>query len=59
MIRVEFEESDFELFRKLFSNEDSAAAALRIVSSAPPEIQVIMYQLMILIRKFMSEEEVK
>ena len=44
-VYLEPDEEDFEIFVRIFGDEDSAAAALRIIQDAPPEISVIAMQI--------------
>ena len=38
LMNIEFEQSDWELLRKIFGDEDTAFAAAEILREAPPEI---------------------
>ena len=50
-MHIEFEESDYELFKKVFEDEDTATAAMRIIYNAPPEIQILAVQLIKMIEE--------
>lgn len=50
-IYLEPDEEEFEIFVRIFGDEDSAAAALQIIQDAPPEIAVIAAQISELIRR--------
>lgn len=49
LISIEFDESDWELFKVVFEDEDEAYAAMQVILKAPPEIQIIMAQLIELV----------
>lgn len=51
MFYVEFEERDRELFNVVFGDEDTALAAMSIVHNAPPEMQVVVFQLLKMIEE--------
>ncbi len=51
LMQVEFSESDWELLRKVFVDEDIALAAAEIIRDAPPEIQILAVQLMDIIEE--------
>lgn len=51
LIHIEFEDSDWDLLRKIFEDEDTAMAAVEIISNSPPEIQVLAIQLIYLIKE--------
>ena len=48
---VEFDESDYMLFKEVFEDEDTAVAAMRIVRNAPPEVQILTVQLIKMIKE--------
>ncbi len=50
-VYLEPDEEDFEIFVRIFGDEDSAAAALRIIQDAPPEISVIAMQIAEVLRR--------
>lgn len=50
-VRVEYDELDWELFRKIFGDEDTAIAAAAIIRQAPPEIQILAIQLINIIKE--------
>ena len=45
MFRIEFDEQDWPLWVKVFGDDDTAAAAAGIIQEAPPEIQILAFQL--------------
>jgi hypothetical protein len=51
MIVLQFEEGDWKVFKEAFGDEDTAAAAVEIVHSAPPEIQILVAQVLDMIEK--------
>lgn len=51
MITLQFDESDWKIFQEAFGDEDTAAAAVEIVHGAPPEIQVLVAQVLNMIEK--------
>lgn len=51
MAQVHFEDRDLEVFREAFGDEDTAAAAVEILCAAPPEIQILAYQILHMIEK--------
>ena len=50
-VHVEYNELDWELFRKIFGDEDTATAAATIIRQAPPEIQILAIQLINIIKE--------
>jgi hypothetical protein len=62
MFNVTFDDKDSELLEKIFGNKDSAAAAVEIICTAPPEMQVVAVQILKLIQKRIqlrtAEEEI-
>lgn len=50
-MRVEFDEGDLDLLKKVFGDEDTAEAAAEIISESPPEIQILAIQLMKMIEE--------
>ncbi len=46
MLAVSFDDNDLNVFREAFGGDDEAAAALGIVKGAPPEIQILVAQLL-------------
>lgn len=50
LIHIEFDEADWDLLHEIFRDEDTAMAAMDIIKEAPPEIQIIVVQLMNLIK---------
>lgn len=53
-LRLEFDGEDVELFKKILGDEDSALAVMQIITQSPPEMQVIIYQIV----NYMKEVEV-
>lgn len=51
MISIQFDERDWAVFKSVFGNEDETNAAIGIIHGAPPEIQILVTQLMALIEK--------
>lgn len=51
MISVQFDETDWGVFKDAFGNEDEANAAIGIIHGAPPEIQILVAQLLTQIEK--------
>ena len=51
MISIRFDERDWSVFKDVFGNEDEANAAIGIVHGAPPEIQILVAQLLAEIEK--------
>ncbi len=51
LIHVEFDENDWNLLKEVFGDEDTAIAASEIIMEAPPEIQILVIQLMNIIEE--------
>lgn len=51
LMHIEFDEDDWKLMKKVFGDEDTAAAASEIITEAPPEIQILAVQLMNIIKE--------
>lgn len=51
MITLQFDEGDWKVFKEAFGDEDTAAAAVEIVHGAPPEIQILVAQVLDMIEK--------
>ncbi len=51
MISIQFDEKDWNVFKNAFGNEDEANAAIGIIYGAPPEIQILVVQLLTQIEK--------
>lgn len=51
IMRLEFSEQDQRIFEEVFGNPDEAAAALDIISNAPPEIQILAIQILKMIEE--------
>lgn len=45
LIHLDLSEDDMILFKRVYGNDDEAAAAARVLMDAPPEIQIIAAQL--------------
>ena len=50
-ILIKFEEEDLAVFREVFGDEDTAAAAMEILYAAPPEIQILALQILHMIEE--------
>lgn len=50
MVYVEFDEQDWTLLKEVFGDEDTAAAAAKIIREAPPEIQILAVQVIKIIK---------
>ncbi len=50
-IHIDFGEDDLTLFKRIYGDEDEAAAAIRVLMDAPPEIQILAAQLISLIEE--------
>lgn len=51
LMHVEFDEGDWCLLKEVFGDEDTAVAAAEIIMEAPPEIQILVIQLMNIIEE--------
>lgn len=51
ILRLEFSKQDKRIFEEVFGNPDEAAAALDIISNAPPEIQILAVQILKMIEE--------
>lgn len=51
LMHVEFDENDWNLLKEVFGDEDTAIAASEIIMEAPPEIQILVIQLMNIIEE--------
>ena len=51
MIALRLDEHDWKVFMAAFGDEDTAAAAVDIVHGAPPEIQILVAQILDMIEK--------
>ena len=51
MISLYFDENDWKVFKDAFGDEDTAVAAVEIVHGAPPEIQILVAQVLGMIEK--------
>lgn len=51
LMHVEFDEYDWSLLKEVFGDEDTAIAAAEIIMEAPPEIQILVIQLMNIIEE--------
>lgn len=45
LMHMDFEDSDRELFIRVYGSEDEASAAMEILTDAPPELQVVASQI--------------
>lgn len=50
-LRIAFEDKDFAVFQEVFGDEDTAGAAMDIICGAPPEIQILVLQILYMIEK--------
>ena len=50
-IQIGFDSEDWEILCRVFGNEDTASAAAKIISTAPPEMKVEAFQLIDLIKE--------
>ena len=51
LMRVEFDETDWNTLQEVFGDNDSASAAVSIILDSPPEIQILAAQIINLIQK--------
>lgn len=51
MLQLEFDEEDWNVFKEAFGDEDTAEAAIEIIYSAPPEIQILAIQILNMIEE--------
>ncbi len=51
MISIQFDVTDWDVFKDVFGSEDEANAAIGIIHGAPPEIQILVAQLLTQIEK--------
>ena len=51
LINIIFDEADWTLLKDIFGDEDTALAASEIIREAPPEIQILVVQLMNIIEE--------
>ena len=51
LMHVAFDETDWNLLRTVFGDEDTASAAAEIITEAPPEIQILAIQLINIIEE--------
>lgn len=51
LMHVEFNEDDWNILKEVFVDEDTAVAAAEIIIEAPPEIQILVIQLMNIIEE--------
>ena len=59
MYRIELDADDWELFTEVFDDEDTPQAAVETILDAPPEIQIIVIQLVSIIKLVKASKEVK
>ena len=50
LIHIDFSKDDMMLFKRIYGDEDEAAAAVQVLMDAPPEIQILAAQLISLIK---------
>jgi len=51
LIHIDFSSDDMNLFKRIYGDEDEAAAAVQVLMDAPPEIQIVAAQLISLIKE--------
>ena len=51
MVHIEYDEEDLEVLTEVFGDGDTAAAAAEVILGAPPEIQVLAFQAVDLIKE--------
>lgn len=51
LMHIVFDENDWELFQMVYGDDDEAAAAMQVIMKAPPEIQIVMAQLIALYKE--------
>lgn len=51
---LEFDERDMKVFKEVFQDEDTVAAAMEIVDNAPLEIQLEVFQTLMMIERMFS-----
>lgn len=51
LVRIEFNEADWELLKDVFGDEDTVLAAAEVIREAPPEIQILAVQLINIIEE--------
>ena len=51
LMHIEFDENDWNLFHTIYSDEDEAMAAIRILVEAPTEIKILTTRLINLIEE--------
>lgn len=49
--RVNFDRTEWDVLYKVFGDEDTASAAARIIEFAPPEMQIVAFQLIDVIKE--------
>ena len=55
MFRIEMTEKDLEILTAVFHDEDTVSAAVGIIHDAPPEIQVLVIQILKMIEETKHE----
>lgn len=50
-VQFVYEESDWQIFTDVFGDLDTAKAAVTIIEAAPPEIQILFYQMVQLVKE--------
>ncbi len=56
LIHIDFSADDMTLFKHIYGDEDEAAAAVQVLMDAPPEIQILVAQLISLIEEVAQYE---
>lgn len=51
MFQIEMSEKDIEILTAVFHDEDTVSAAVEIICNAPPEIQVLVIQILKMIEE--------
>lgn len=51
LMNIVFDEEDWKLLKEIFGDEDTAFAASEVIKEAPPEIQILVIQLMNIIEE--------
>lgn len=50
-LQINFDDSDWKILCDVFENEDTASAAAKIISMAPPEMKLVAFQIINLIKE--------
>ena len=51
MVNIEIDEKDWLLLKEVFDDEDTATAAIEVITDSPPEIQILAIQLISIIKE--------